>query len=642
VTKNFLILRLNKILIVSIVFLIGFSNSFGQEKQIKEPYYMFPIQPGIQNYLAGTMGELRSSHFHAGLDIKTGGVEGLPVYAAADGYISRIAVSAGGYGNALYIQHPNGTTTVYAHLQKFKDEIAQFVKNEQYKKESFEVDLYTDKTKFIVKKGEQIALSGNSGSSGGPHLHFEIRDANQNLMDPLTYNFSEIKDNIAPIIQKVAFVTLDKNARINGQFGRFEFNVTKYGDGYALTEPISAYGRIGMEIMAYDKINGSENKTGIKCKEVLLDNQQVFYQSINTFSFGDSKNIYIHTNYAAKVKTGNTFSKLYVDNGNSLQFYKTNNDKGYLIIKDSLEHQVKVSLWDSYSNSSTLTLTLKGSKPKSIIKAKTSPYKGTSGYELHQNVLLAYSEVVNGIKQNANIYANGKKYEVVPDYLLNNHAVFLWNLNAALPDSMEFCDQKQVFSFKARVPSDDDFNFYNDHMELSFSKASLFDTIFLNVKRYLQKESREIFEVNDNSIPLRNAVGITLKPSGEVMNKAKAAVYAVDDKGNTGFEGGAWNGNSISFRTRNLGKFTILSDTISPQIKVVKITPDRASFKILDNLSGVKSYRATLDGKWLLMHYDRKNNLIWSETKDGKPLKGELKLVVSDNMGNEIEFSHRF
>lgn len=635
-------MKLNNFLFL--FFFLGISLNYvhAQEQAIKESNYLFPIRPGQQNYLSGTMGELRSSHFHAGLDIKTGGVEGLPVYAAADGYISRIAVSSGGYGNALYIQHPNGTTTVYAHLQKFKDEIADFVRQEQYKKESFEIDLFPEKDKFKVKKGEQIALSGNSGSSGGPHLHFEIRDANHNLLDPLTYNFEEIKDDIAPTIQKVAFRTLDKNSRINNQFGRFEFNVVKYGNGYALTEPVTAYGRIGMEIMAFDKVNGSRNKTGIKCIEVFLDDSQVFYQNINTFSFGDSKNIYVHTNYNQKVSTGNTFSKLYVDNGNSLQFYKTDNNKGYLIIKDSLDHHVKVSLWDSYNNTSSLSISLKGERPKNRVKSKSSPFSGKSGFSLDQNILLAYAKTKDNSKNHANIFANGKKYEIMPDYHINDHAVYLWNLHAALPDSIDMCGQKEYFDFKTKIPSNEEFSFFNDFLELNFHSTSLFDTLILKVNKIIEKEEKEVFEVCEKNVPLKAPISITLKPSLDYLNKAQAAVYAIDDKGKTSFEGGVWSGNKISFRTRNLGKFTIIADTVAPQINAISLKPDKASFKITDEQAGVQSYTATLDGNWLLMHYDRKNDLIWSETKDGQPLKGDFKLIVTDNAGNEKEFTHKF
>ena len=127
-------------------------NSSNPNDAKKKDYYMFPIRPGETNYLAGTMGELRATHFHGGIDIKTGGVEGLKVYSAADGYVSRVAVSKGGYGNALYILHPNGETTVYAHLQKFNEQIAKYVKNEQYRRKSFTLNVYPSKDEFAIKK----------------------------------------------------------------------------------------------------------------------------------------------------------------------------------------------------------------------------------------------------------------------------------------------------------------------------------------------------------------------------------------------------------------------------------------------------------------------------------------------------------
>ena len=174
-------------------------DSFAQENP-----YMFPIKPGQQNYLSGTMGELRGAHFHGGIDIKTGGATGLKIYAAADGYISRIKVDGGGYGNALYIAHPQlGTTTVYGHLKKFNKEISEFVLNEQYKRKRFAIDLYPENDQFQVKKGDIMAFSGNSGGSAGPHLHFEIRDQYQRPTNPLNNQIAEIRDNISPTVQKI-------------------------------------------------------------------------------------------------------------------------------------------------------------------------------------------------------------------------------------------------------------------------------------------------------------------------------------------------------------------------------------------------------------------------------------------------------
>lgn len=167
---------------LSIVFVIG---SFAQKASFPKGYFIFPINPGQKNTLAGVLGDLRTNHFHAGIDIRTQQREGLQVLAAADGYISKIKVQTTGYGNVIFIKHPNGMTTVYGHLLSFADPMGSYLREKQYERKTFEIEINPSPEQFPVRKGELIGLSGNTGGSAGPHLHFEIRDSKDNYLNPL-------------------------------------------------------------------------------------------------------------------------------------------------------------------------------------------------------------------------------------------------------------------------------------------------------------------------------------------------------------------------------------------------------------------------------------------------------------------------
>ncbi|MCB0432591.1 MAG: M23 family metallopeptidase, partial [Mangrovimonas sp.] len=177
-----------------------------------QDYFIDPLD--INLVLAGTFAELRANHFHSGLDIKTQQREGLKVYACADGFVSRIKISHGGYGKALYITHPNGYTTVYAHLQKFAPKIEAYIKEHQYGQESYEIEVFPGAVELLVKQGDVVAYSGNSGGSEGPHLHFEIRDNEERPINPMLFGI-DIKDTTKPIIKEVYAYPISDDAHIN-------------------------------------------------------------------------------------------------------------------------------------------------------------------------------------------------------------------------------------------------------------------------------------------------------------------------------------------------------------------------------------------------------------------------------------------
>ena len=431
-----------------------------------EGYYQFPIRTGSQNFLSANMGELRTYHFHAGIDIKTQGTQGFEVYAAADGYISRIKVATGGYGNALYILHTNGTTSVYAHLQKYNPPVAEFVVKTQYDRKSFEVDIYPENNAFKIKKGEVVGYSGNSGSSQGPHLHFEIRDNQQRPLNPLKYRFPEIKDNIAPEVRRIVLRTMDKYSRINNRYGRFEFNVLKQGTRYTIPVPITASGNIGVEILTHDKLNGANNRNGVPCMELSLDEKRVFQQNLQRFSFSETRGILIHTDYQTAREKGHRFVKMYVDNGNELPFYETNETNGIIKISKDSTHKVQISLWDIYNNNSQVNFDISGVEPKDRLDLTSYANPSKIGYSLTGNNLVIRSPL-NQENLCAYVYSNRMRYQLDASYRINQTAVFLWDMDQGLPDSLLYGDKQLKFSYKALMPGGTSFNYFGDQIDIN-------------------------------------------------------------------------------------------------------------------------------------------------------------------------------
>lgn len=596
-------------------------------KSASDDTYLFPIDPGSPSLLAGTMGELRSNHFHSGIDVRTNGRIGIPILAAQKGYVSRISISTGGYGNALYITHPNGHTTVYAHLDRFEKKIADYVRREQYRRKSFDVNLFFKPSTFVINRGDTIAYSGNSGGSSGPHLHFDIRDKNNEALNPLIFNFNEVIDKTPPIAQKIALRTMDINSRINDQFGRFEFYVVKDGDNYKLPFPILASGTIGVEVLGYDKLDNSRSKCGINHIEMFAGEQRVFKQFIDKVNFADTRNILTLMDYTTLKNSGDRYNKLYVDDGNGLGYYDGTVGKGMVTVR-SEDVPVKVLLRDSYGNESIVSFSLKQSAPTTEINTMPPTSKSLSHQYIENTMEITSSKLLG---DSAIIYYTKSTEVIAPAYSGKNQHIFLIDLRKKLPDSIQVGSETLKTDFKDMIPAGVPYKYYSDLADISFSSTALYDTVFLRLKH--THKDNEVFSIGDSIYPINRNISITLKPKGTYSEKF--SVYRATGRYNQ-YLGGKWANGKITFSTRDFGDFLLLEDTNEPTIRKVAVNGAAARFKIYDDLSGIAYYEASINGEWLLMNYDYKTNMIWAERLDSKvPLKGDLIVKVVDNAGNE-------
>ena len=307
--------------------------------------------------LAGSFGEIRGNHFHSGIDFRTNQREGYPVYAVADGYISRLRVQNSGFGQALYINHPNGFTTVYGHLQRFAPRIATIVKNLEYEKKSFEIDEFPDATLIPVHKGEIIAWSGNRGSSGGPHLHFEIRDTKtEETINPQFFGII-IPDNIPPVIHGLYVYRLNGKT-FNENTPKQAIGISGANGNYKTTAPISLTGEVGFGIVVTDRHNGLSGTNGVYSIQLEVDGKKIYTSALERFAFEDSKAINSHIDYPTYLNTKRSIQKSFVEPGNPLKIYSGLVNSGRINFNDGASHQLRYIITDSKGNSSVLPFTV--------------------------------------------------------------------------------------------------------------------------------------------------------------------------------------------------------------------------------------------------------------------------------------------
>lgn len=549
-------------------------------------------QPYPQNYfgnpidtpfvLAGTFGEIRNDHFHSGIDFSTGNEQGKPVYAAADGYVSRIKVSAVGFGKAIYVTHPNGFVTVYGHLKKYEEAVEKYVRKLQYKNEQFELDAALEPNKIKVKKGAVIAWTGNTGSSTGPHLHFEIRDEKtEEPVNPLLFGYS-VSDTIAPVIKEVRLYPVPSQGVVVDSDRPRSYDVVKTSSGYGVqvSDYIQAFGKIGFEFSLADYQNNNPSPLGLYSIQLTVDTQQMFTMQYDRMNFNDSRYVNAHIDYAAKYDDDGIYERCFRLTGDKLKFYGDTVGFGYFEFLQDGVHDISLTVKD---------------------------YNGNAAHLNFQ--ILSYSSLSNA------------EYMQQPE------------------DYFVMVPEKGLAIHKSDV-------------EITIPANSLYETLLFTNSRSSKKTGyySSTFEIGDPHVPLHLPMTVSLRPQDLHDDwKPRAVLVSFDKKGKQVYEGNDWKNEFISARTRHFGTFAVAIDSVPPQISLVSLPGDQhaegPALRLLmqDSFSGIKSYRATLDGKWLMMEYDSKRNLLFSDAKEIPANKNHLlEVVATDQAGNTNTFRKEF
>lgn len=376
----------------SIIILLFFYSGNAQQ-QYPRNYFSAPLK--IPIILSGTFGELRSNHFHSGIDIKTQGKQGIPIYATANGYVSRIKVSQYGFGKAIYLDHPNGYTTVYAHLQKFEPTIEKYVKSVQYEKKNYQTgNLFTPHEQFPIKKGQIIGYSGDTGGSGGPHLHYEIRDTKtEHIINPLLFGITP-KDDTAPTIQKIMAYPLNAQSRVNNSSSKLVLSFKKTAPNNYISQRITASGVIGFGVSVFDRLNDASNKNGIYSLEMKVNGSRVYYHDLETFSFAESKYINLLIDYKHYKTYKNRIQKTHKVKANRLNLYEDLVNNGKIRIENGASYQVEIIAKDIKHNTTTIKIPVKGVKSNLVFKEKDSTAYKIIASDFHKytlkNVTIAF------------------------------------------------------------------------------------------------------------------------------------------------------------------------------------------------------------------------------------------------------------
>ena len=560
------------ILIFTFIFLS--LTLYGAEK------YLPPLKGPFS--FSGGFGDLRRNHFHTGLDFRTGGQIGSPVYAVGDGMVARVSVSPYGYGHALYLVHPDGRTTVYGHLSRFNPKIEAYVMTQQYLKQQFAVDLAVPQGLITIRKGDVVAWSGNTGSSGGPHLHFEIRDTKSEKPQNPLFFLPGISDKSAPRIKSLYLYPVTGNSQIAGSNHKVRMETASLAKTTTLKskQPIEVFGDIGIGIQSDDDFNGTGMKCGIYSIELFLDQHPVFSFQFDDLAFDQGRYVNSHIDYEEMIRNKNWIHKLFLQPGNKMEIYQTTADRGVLRLQDGKPHSVKIIVSDAFKNSNTLTFNL-------ISKKKPLP-------------------ISKPAQSNNFFYDKPNEFKAAGIKIQLSDGTLYDNLN---------------FTYQVKQ-----------------SGGSLLSAIHQVHNQYVAVQKPYSLTIDAKNIPARlqsKALMVSVSAAGRL-----SPVGGIYEEGHVTAHPRVFGDFAVALDTVPP---TIRPLSIKDNSTLTNRA--RIEFKIADNLSGIDSYDGEIDGVWGLFEYDAKTDTLFYVIDKERISLGKrhtLRLRVSDERKNQSEFHANF